>query len=515
MCASLLDDIPPHLDERIVARTDPSTCRPIGQHATCVIYWMRCAMRAHDNPALDLAIWASKRLDLPLLVCQQVDSSVEGASDRLHTFVLEGAKDVASECLAHHILYRLHLREDDDAPDVIEALGAHGAALIVTDEMPIAPYRVMVHEMAESISVPLWRVDASCIVPMPTTAQAYEYVYDFRRATEAARQDRISQRWEDAVGTKPTPPEFEEWLEAFSARHDIVFLEPETMSIPQVVGRCAIDHSIAPLSHTKGGTAKGYMRWSTFSTRHISRYKAPHDQEATRSSWLLPYLHFGMISPFKLARQTRAIEGEGGEKFLDDLTVWRDLSYHFCHHTSDDLLFTLSALPDWARHSLTTAKRDEGGEIYHDILSLEQARTGDDAWDAMQTSLRMHGELDDEARGVWGKAILSWRASADDALQTALTLTHRFSLGARDPRHPRQHLVVLWPLRHTERRGPHPRHCTPTPDLGVGSKARVCRPGAAPPPSSLRRTRRHHRRRGRRTRRSDCTRSSRCLVYAL
>ncbi|MFP4269638.1 MAG: hypothetical protein ACLFTL_03610, partial [Alphaproteobacteria bacterium] len=60
-----------------------------------VVYWMRFALRGHDNPALDVARHLAAAHRLPLQVVQLVRAGDRFASDRLHRFVLEGARDIA------------------------------------------------------------------------------------------------------------------------------------------------------------------------------------------------------------------------------------------------------------------------------------------------------------------------------------------------------------------------------------------------------------------------------------
>ena len=59
------------------------------------------------------------------------------------------------------------------------------------------------------------------------------------------------------------------------------------------------------------------------------------------------YLHYGMVSPFRLAREASA---DGAEKFLDELLIWRELAYAFCYYR--DHLESSDALPAWRSRRL-------------------------------------------------------------------------------------------------------------------------------------------------------------------
>ena len=54
------------------------------------------------------------------------------------------------------------------------------------------------------------------------------------------------------------------------------------------------------------------------------------------------YHHFGMVSPFRVARDAAAGATNGARKFADEFLTWRELAYLFCHHNSD-ILETLQA----------------------------------------------------------------------------------------------------------------------------------------------------------------------------
>ena len=44
------------------------------------------------------------------------------------------------------------------------------------------------------------------------------------------------------------------------------------------------------------------------------------------------YHHFGMVSPFRVARDALAAGSNGARKFADEFLTWRELSYAFCFH---------------------------------------------------------------------------------------------------------------------------------------------------------------------------------------
>ena len=54
-------------------------------------------------------------------------------------------------------------------------------------------------------------------------------------------------------------------------------------------------------------------------------------------SRLSAHLHFGMVSPFRVARDALAAKSFGAGKFVDEYLTWREVAYAFCFYHSADL----------------------------------------------------------------------------------------------------------------------------------------------------------------------------------
>lgn len=93
-----------HLRERSRRIVDVAPAR-----GAFVLYWMRVAVRAEENAALDVALEAANALGLPVVVYHAVAERYPYASDRHHTFILEGARDVACALSERGIAYVAHV----------------------------------------------------------------------------------------------------------------------------------------------------------------------------------------------------------------------------------------------------------------------------------------------------------------------------------------------------------------------------------------------------------------------
>jgi photolyase PhrII len=392
-----------------------------------VLYWMRMAVRDHENPALDAAVAAANALDLPVLVYHAVSERYPFASDRHHTFILEGARDVAAGLEARGIRYALHVERPGARGPMLAEL-AERAALVVTEDVPVPPLDAWTARLAarlEGAGVPLWTVDASCVVPMPLVAKRYDRAYAFRSASRRLASAALATAWRDVAPQKPP------------ARQPLPFTPIDARalddrSLARLVAECAIDHGVAPVREWRGGSCAGYARWDAFRADKLGAYaRRRNDPLLDGTSRLSPYLHYGHVSPLRIARETALVPGAGADKFLDELLVWREVAWHFAAHTPRGELETLEPLPEWARATL--AEHARGPRESLTMERLERGHTGDALWDACQRSLLAHGELHNNLRMTWGKAVPAWTRDPEAARRALVELNHRYALDGRDP----------------------------------------------------------------------------------
>jgi hypothetical protein len=434
------------LPEAVAERVRPANSKPIGSRGF-VLYWMATALRAHDNPALDAACTAARHLGLPLLVYQGLSERYPYASDRHHRFVLECARDVHHALVEQGIRAVFHLERPGHRGPHLPNL-AQKAALVVTEDFPTKPLVGWVARLAEAIPCALWCVDTACIAPMRLVGRAFDRAFAFREAVAPLWDKRLPVEWQDL---RPTVAPFEGPL-GFAP------VDLGVADIAELIAECNIDHAVAPVPDTPGGTVAGYRRWKSFvDTGGLARYaRLRNDAARPGVSRMSAYLHYGCVSPLRIARDALRCGGEGAEKFLDELLVWRELAYVFCqfrpHHD------TVAATPRWAQASLDEHERDPRPALFS-WDTLQRGNTGDELWDLAQQSLRVHGELHNNVRMTWGKALLQWTPNAEAALALLIDLNHRYALDGRDPA---SYGGLLWCLGQFDR-----PFSPPTPILGA------------------------------------------------
>ncbi len=411
-------DLPPRLAERVsVFAGSPS----VDGNGEFILYWVRTAVRAHENPALDVAVSLGASLGLPVFVYHALSERYPYASDRHHMFILEGARDFAAGLRQRGLGTAFHLERDGHRGPHLVTLAAR-AALVVTELMPVAPLAEWTAALSNAVDTPVWQVDTACVVPMPLTTKAYDRAFAYREATARLRHERVAAPWSDVACSGAS----------FVPALPFVPVDLATTDLPALIAQCRIDHAVGPLTDTRGGSAAGYARWHAFITSgRIDRYDRVRNDPSRGDgvSRMSAYLHYGMVSPLRLAREASALPGSGAEKWLDELLIWRELAYTFCFHRPDH--GTIAAIPSWARETLRQHEQDHR-ELY-DWERLARGRTSSAFWNAMQRSLLAHGEIHNSVRMTWGKAFVGWTPHAEQALNSSIDLNHRYALDGRDP----------------------------------------------------------------------------------
>lgn len=409
----LLASLPRHLVERasLVGGGEPA------RGASCVLYWAHHALRVEENPALELAAELAERLHLPLLVLSTLAGSHPYLSDRHAAFVLEGMRDFAFELAAIGVPFAASLDASVRPDESLDHIAAR-ASVIVTEDFPAAPFPSWMASIARRFSRPLVAVDTACVVPMNRVDGVFDRAFAFRDATEREREQRVPQSWPRRDWSRHRLGMVE---------HGLPEIHWESLDIPAVIASLDIDHSIGPVADTRGGSRAGLARWSEFRATRLANYERDRNDAALpATSRMSAYLHYGMVSPFRVAREAHA---DGASKYLEELLVWRELAYQWCRHVPDHA--SIDALPSWARRTLRAHAQDSRTVVPHE--QLVSGETGDPLWDLAQRSLLAHGELHNNVRMTWGKAVVGWTRSPEHALSSLIELNNRFALDGADP----------------------------------------------------------------------------------
>jgi deoxyribodipyrimidine photo-lyase len=91
-----------------------------------------------------------------------------------------------------------------------------------------------------------------------------------------------------------------------------------------------------------------------------------------------------------------------------------------------------ASLPEWARKTFRAHRRDKRYHVYS-RAQLEAAATHDEYWNAAQREMNLTGYMHNSMRMYWGKKIIEWKRTPEEAFKDALYLNDKYFLCGRDP----------------------------------------------------------------------------------
>jgi deoxyribodipyrimidine photo-lyase len=434
---------------------------PVRHDGAFVLYWMNASRRLHWNFALQRAVEWATELGRPLLVLEALNADYPWASDRIHAFVLHGMADNLRLAEDAGVAYYPYVEPAARAGrGLLEALASQ-ACVVVTDEFPAFFLPGLVWAAARRVSVRLEAVDSNGILPLRATERAYPTAYAFRGFLHKELPTHLD--------TWPVPDP----------------LQGERLPpLGEPVGRAALGGN-APLAARRaraadcGGRPGGAPHRSRGGAggdagRRAGRGRPPGPvhggaarglRGAPQHPGLSPYLHFGHVSPHEILSRLAGLEGwtpldlqpeaRGGRagwgmrasatEFVDQFITWRELGLNMCAHRDNYDQF--ASLPDWALTTLREHARDPREYLYSPE-GFERAATHDPLWNAAQTQLVREGRIHNYLRMLWGKKILEWSASPEEALAVMIELNNKYALDGRDPN---SYSGIFWVLGRYDR----------------------------------------------------------------
>ncbi len=414
------------INERVVLLNQ----KDINTKGRYVVYWIQMFKRTSHNHALVWAIRKANELKLPLVVYEGLKYYYPWASDRLHTFILEGVEEKRKEFERLGIRYIFYLQKDESSAKNTVATLAKDAALIVTDDFPCFIIPGHNRRIAERADIPVHAVDSNGIVPMSKFDKEEYAAYTIRPKIKKLLPNYLK-------------PFVEESVEYGSLELDVDC--PETVvtaeAISSLVAACDIDHSVKPSDVYHGGTANGRKRLKKFVEEILPDYETARNKpDRVGSSRLSSYLHFGFLSPLEIALAVQDADApqESKDAYLEELIVRRELSYNMTRHNPK--YDSLEALPSWVHKTMRAHAADER-DVTYSLDQLEAGETHDELWNACQREMVTTGEMHNYVRMLWGKNVIAWSPSYEVAFETLVHLNNKYCL---DGRNPNSYAGILW-----------------------------------------------------------------------
>jgi deoxyribodipyrimidine photo-lyase len=330
---------------------------------------------------------------------------------------------------------------------------AADACLVVTDDFPSFFLPRMVAAAGrrlQAMNRRLDAVDSNGILPLHATTKVFLTAYSFRSYLQGTLRDHLadwpvsSPDWSGLprLGALPLGV-----LDRWPSTPPVDLLNPT-----RLLASLPLDHSVG-VAPIEGGSQAARQTLARFVQDRLPSYAQSHSHpDDDMASGLSPYLHFGHISSHAIFEAVMTAEhwtsrrlgpGRKGQRagwwgvsasaegFLDQLITWRELGFNMSALRPDDH-HQYASLPAWARTTLEAHAGDTRPYLY-DLDVLRAAATHDRVWNAAQRQLSSTGTCHNYLRMVWGKKILEWTRSPEEALATMIALMDRLALDGRNP----------------------------------------------------------------------------------
>ncbi|WP_449410009.1 deoxyribodipyrimidine photo-lyase [Methylobacterium komagatae] len=397
-------------------RIKPLNDSAVRDRAAYVLYWMGLSQRVRFNPALEYAVQEANRLGLPVLVCYGLAEGIPEANARHWAVLLEGMAEIGPALEKRGIAYVARRQP----PVETALLYAADAALVVCDRNYQKPVRRFYADFAARALCRVVQVEGEVVVPVETASPKHEVA----ARTLRPKIRRLLPEYLVPLDERPV-----------AHRADNLSFEStlDLSDVPKLVASLKADQGVRPVRRFKGGASHAEATLSHYLDARFSHYAQVRGRpEAGAASHMSPYLHYGQISPVAIALKVQAA-ATGGEDdktaYLEELVVRRELAMnHVFYEPNYD---SYEAVPAWARKTLDAHRGDKRPYLYTP-KQFERGETHDRYWNAAMTEMRETGYMHNHMRMYWGKKILEWSASPEEAFETALRLNNKFFIDGRD-----------------------------------------------------------------------------------
>ena len=394
-------------DPRRIAKLNNNEFNPTGP----VIYWMSRDQRVKDNWALIYASELCKKYKLPLAVVFSINSKFLDATIRQYDFMIKGLIEVEEELDKLNISF--FLLEGTPEDTIKKFVKSHDVSAVVTDFSPVKIGRIWRENLAKSIEIPLYEVDAHNIVPCTYVSNKQEFgAYTIR--------PKIKKLLDEFLVDIP---------DLHASYHTI---KKEKINWNNVFNKLNINFEVKPVDWVTPGYNSGMKLLHNFIKEKLPNYNEKrNDPNEDAQSNLSPYLHFGQISAQRIALEVKNHKPNiDTESYLEELIVRRELADNFCYFNNN--YDNSDGFPDWVKKNFSEHRKDPREYIYTKH-QLESAKTHDPLWNAAQIQMVKTGKMHGYLRMYWAKKILEWTENEDEAMKIAIYLNDKYELDGRDP----------------------------------------------------------------------------------
>jgi deoxyribodipyrimidine photo-lyase len=378
-----------------------------------ILYWMQASQRTEYNHALEYAIVKANKTNMPVVVYFGLTDDLPAANERHYHFMLEGLREIESSLEEKRI--RMIVRHESPHVGVVEL--SKKASLIVVDRGYLRTQKKWRRYVAHSIKCPLVQVESDVVIPVRIASPKEEY-------SAATFRPKINKKLDYFLRTlKTNYPK----VESLKLNFDSIDInDPE-----KVISNLDVNKNVKKVKDFHGGTTEAKRHLENFLRDKLECYEElRNDFTKEFASNMSPYLHFGQISPLYIVLKVMETDSPGKDAYLEQLIVRRELSMNFVFYNKNYDSF--DGLPEWAKKTLKYHEKDLRKYTYV-LEELENAETHDPYWNAAQREMTSRGKMHSYMRMYWGKKIIEWSRTPEEAYKTVIYLNNKYELDGRDP----------------------------------------------------------------------------------
>ena len=370
-------------------------------------YWMQASQRVEDNFAIEYLINCMNETKNKSKIVFCVSDSFGNANRRHYYFMLQGIIKVKKrvEQLGMEFIIKI-----GNPAKIISEL--ENINILITDKGYTRIQREWRNQVYEEAECSIIEIEDNVIVPVERASLKEEYgAYTIR-----------PKLWRMAS-------EFADDQYIFSGKKLNSLNKEDYILIEEILSKIKADNCVKENPKIEGGEDVADILLNQFVIDKGKKYEEfGNIPDMENGSSLSPYIHFGQISPLKIYREAVKY---GYKEFIEQLFVRRELAVNFVWYNNDYDNFN-SLKSAWIYETLEKHCFDKREYIYT-IGELEEGKTHDIFWNAAQSEMTMTGYMKSYMRMYWGKKIIEWSKTPEEAYNKMIYLNDKYLIDGRDP----------------------------------------------------------------------------------
>jgi len=388
-----------------------------------IIYWMNRGQRVNDNLCIYYGLLLSQKYNKKFGILFNIFPSFLDASLRQFDFMIKGLMEVEENL--NELGIPFFVLSGKPTENILKFIKEKRVSLLITDSFPLKIIREIKRNIKEKINIPFYEIDTHNIIPPYIISEKQEFsAFTLRKKYEKVLSKYLIE-----------PPKFDGLIK----KEKII----NKTNWNNIYDSLKVDKSVKPTLFFKSGENEALNVLNSFIKNKLNFYvKNKNNPNIDGLSNLSPYLHFGMISPLRVAFEVKNSNAtlENKHAFLEELIIRRELSENFCFYNEN--YDNEEGIPKWGRKTLEEHKNDKRDYIYS-LKEFENGETFDDLWNACQMEMVITGKMHGYMRMYWAKKILEWSVDYKEAVKIAIYLNDKYELDGRDPN---GYTGILWSI---------------------------------------------------------------------